>query len=46
MIKGPLGLLVVSDTMNDEICVSHIDLVMLSQEQAPVVMIEEIKEAA
>ena len=46
MIKGPLGLLVVSGTMNDSIAVQYIDLVMLSQEQAPVVMIEEIKEAA
>lgn len=46
MIKGPLGLLVVSDTMNDDMAVKHTDLVALTKQTTTVVMIEEIKVAA
>jgi hypothetical protein len=45
MIKGPLGLLVVSDTMNDAVCVQYTDLVLVSQE-AEVTKAESLKEAA
>ena len=45
MIKGPLGLLVVSDTMNDETCVKYTDLVLVSQE-TEITKAESLKEAA
>ena len=46
MIKGPLGLLVVSDTMNDNMAVKHTDLVALHKETTTVVMTESVKVAA
>jgi hypothetical protein len=45
MIKGPLGLIVVSDTMNDKVCVKYTDLVLVSQEEQ-ITKAESIKEAA